>query len=610
MRNTSFRGIRPRNMDDTLENNFASYASNCVLYDGAIRPLRVPEYVGQAVNTDGHPIQSGLRKFHKAGDVLVGFEENVTIAPDPLERGGVDSFLFVRDEKLYRTSPSWILDHQGAVEVGVCTPTEAPTVSITGIKCTPTYDVKMEGCIEDIMTLDCQDNKSVISFLYTYVTACYEESAPSYPSEVVTIQTDDQVMVYAGGTPPANAVARRWYVAIPTANTTTWFLVAETPIEQVILQHCHTTFSFNDILQTEDYNAPPSCIAGVSIIGDSTTVVWQNRDIWFSEPNQPHAYPARHRQTIDDNIVAIIGFADQGVQHGEQYTGVILTDGNPYLMRGALPEEVQITKLNRDAPCINPHGVMAFEGNVFYTSHDGMYRITDASVYNITTEWFTLAEWEKLHPADMRIGYYNDRILAFTSKADGIMFKYTRENNQHQFDCVYLTAWYEAVQYQRGGELYVVGGSGDVYTWEKGHTRFSATWRSKLFTQSGLWKPTSAKVIADVHDFALGEARDAYYLMTHEQADQAPYYCVNTFLARHPDMIRYYGYLVTQVIEFGIYADDQEVYLRTVKSQKPFRLKRDRRRIYWAYQVRTQTDIREVHVQTAMDDLSQEGGHA
>ena len=71
-----------------------------------------------------------------------------------------------------------------------------------------------------------------------------------------------------------------------------------------------------------------------------------------------------------------------------------------------------------------------------------------------------------------------------------------------------------------------------------------------------------------------------------------------------------YDYLVTQVIEFGIYADDREVYLRTVKNQKPFRLKRDRRRIYWAYQVRTQTDIREIHVQTAMDDLSQEGGHA
>ena len=610
MRNTSFRGIRPRSMDDTLENNFASYASNCVLYDGAIRPLRMPEYVGQAVNTDGLPIQNNLKRIHKAGDVLVGFDYETTVAPDPLERGGRDGFLFVQDGKLMRSSPSWITDHEGAVEVGICPPQVPPQVSATGGKCAPTYDVTMEGCIDELLTLDCQDNKSVVSFIYTYVTACYEESAPSYPSEAITIQTDDQLSLIASDTPPSNAVARRWYVAIPTGDTTTWFLVAETPIEQVLLLYCHTAFSFNDILQTEDYNAPPTCLQGVSIIGDATTLVWQNRDIWFSEPNQPHAYPARHRQTIEDNIVTIVSLNDQSVGNGVPYLNVILTDGHPYLMRGNLLEEVTITRLNRDAPCINPQGVLAYEGNVFYASHDGLYRITDASVYNITTEWFTLAEWERLRPANMKIGYYNDRLFAFNNVTDGIMFKYTRENNQHQYDCVYITPWYEAVQCQRGGELYVSGVTGDVYSWEKGHTRLTATWRSKQFTQSGLWKPTSGKVIADVHDFALGEARDAYAIMAHEQEDLKPYYCVDRFLIKHPEYIRYYDYLVGQVIMFSLYADDKETYSRPVRHQKPFRLKRDRRRIYWSYQVRTQIDIREIHVQTSMDDLSQEGGHA
>ena len=126
MRNTSFRGVRPRSMDDTLENNFASYASNCVLYDGAIRPLRVPEYVGQAVDTDGHHIQSGMKRLHVAGDVLVGFNYETFVAPDPLERGGRDSFLFIKDGKLMRSSPSWVLDHQGAVEVGICPPKNRP----------------------------------------------------------------------------------------------------------------------------------------------------------------------------------------------------------------------------------------------------------------------------------------------------------------------------------------------------------------------------------------------------------------------------------------------------------------------------------------------------
>lgn len=610
MRNTSFRGVRPRSKDDSLENNFASYASNCLLYDGAIRPLREPEYVGQAVNTDGHHIQSGLKRLHVAGDVLVGFNYNTFVAPDPLMRGGRDSFLFIQDEKLMRSSPSWILDHQGAVEVGICPPASPPVVSLTGMQCAPTYDIQLEGCMDEQFDFDCQDNKSVVSFVYTYVTACHEESAPSYPSEALTIQTTDQLAVLATDTPPANAVARRWYVAIPTATTTSWFLVAETPIEQVLLTHCHTVFSFNDILQTEDYNAPPTCLQGVGIIGDSTTFVWQNRDIWFSEPNQPHAYPMRHRQTIEDDIIAIVPLTDQAVGGGVPYLNVILTDGHPYLMRGNLPEEVVITRLNRDAPCINPQGIEVCEGSVFYASHDGLYRITDATVYNITTEWFTLAEWEQLRPENFKIGYYNDRLFAFSNVGDGFMIKYTRENNQHQFDCVYITPWYEAVQSQRGGELYVAGASGDVYTWEKGHGRLVATWRSKLFTQSGLWKPTSAKVIADVHEFALAEAREAYKMMTHEQANLAPYYCVDRFLLQNPEYKRYYDYLVAQVIRFSVYADEREVFSRNVRSQKPFRIKRDRRRIYWSYGVRTQVDIRELHMQTSLDDLSQEGGHA
>lgn len=610
MRNTSFRGIRPRTMDDSLENNFASYASNCVLYDGAIRPLRMPEYVGQVVDTNGNPLRSNVTKIHKAGDVLVGFDYPTFVAPDPLDRGGVDGFLFIKDEKLYRSAPSWILDHEGAVEVGVCAPQSPPTASANGGKCAPTFDLKMEGCIDELLTLDCQDNLSVVSFVYTYVTACYEESAPSYPSEAITINTDDQVSVIASETPPANAVLKRWYVAIPTGNSTSWFLVAETPVEQVLFNYCHTTFGFNDILQTNDYNAPPTCLHGVAIVGDSTTVVWQNRDLWFSEPNQPHAYPSRHRQTIEDNIVAVVTLQDQSVGNGSQYISVVLTDGHPYLIRGRLPEEMELVRLNRDAPCVNPQGVLSFEGNVFYASHDGLYRITDASVYNITAEWFTLEEFHKLRPHTLKIGYYNDRLLAFSNIADGIMFKYTRENNQHQYDCVYLTPWYEAVQYQRGGELLVAGITGDVYSWEQGSTRLTATWRSKLFTQSGLWKPTSGKVIADVHDFALQEAREAYFLMQHEQADLSPYFCVNRFLLKHPEYQRHYDYLVTQTISFGIYADDREVYSRIVRSQKPFRLRRDRRRIYWAYQVHTQTDIREIHVQTSMDDLSQEGGHA
>lgn len=611
MRNTSFRGIRPKAMDDTLENNFASYASNCVLYNGAIRPLRAPRYEGQAVDTNGNPLTVGLRKIHIAGDVVVGFNYDTFIAPDPLDMGQVDSFLFVQDGQLMRSSPAWIQDKLGAQKVGICAPTHAPDATPTGNKCLSTHDISTTACIDDVITGECQENKLAVSFLITYVTACGEESVPSAPSETITINTLDELSLFANDTPPDNAVARRWYVAITTGTTANWFFIAETPIEQIMMIYCHSTFSFNEMLQSEDYNHHPPCIEGVSIVGDATTVVWSGKDIWFSEPMQPHAYPNRYQQRIEDNIVAIIPLNDQLIGRGVPYLNVILTDNRPYLMRGTLPENVEITRLNRTAPCRNPMGVLSYESDVFFANEEGLFRVTDATVYDVTNEWFTKEEWsERFNPQHLRIGYYNDRLMAFSTDRDGLMVRYMRENNQHQYDAVYLTPIYESVAVKKGGDLIVANADGSYYSWEQNGDRLICEWRSKLFTQSGLWKPTAGKVIADAHDFVLGLGREALNILRQEQKDCAPFYQIESFLLKYPQYKIVADYLHAQQIDFTLYADDKEVYHRIVRSQKPFRVKRDRKRIYWAYGIKTQTPIREIHVQTSLDDLTNEGGHA
>ncbi len=614
MRNVTFRGIRPKALDDSLENNFASYATNCMLYGGAIRPLRAPKYEGQAVTTEGQELTLGLKKLHVAGDVVVGFNYETFVAPDPLNRGGDDSFLFVRDGKLWRSSPSWIIDKQGAVEVGVCAPLAPPTASITGNECPPTFDIESASCINNLIGQgeNCDNtNLQVVSFIYTYVTACYEESAPSPPSDAINLHTLQEVGLLASDTPPPNAVARRWYVSIAVAETASWFFIGETPIEQIYYPFCFSVFSFNEILQSEDYNPPPTCLEGVSIVGDATTVVWQGKNIWFSEPNQPHAYPLRYQQQIEDDIVAIIPFNDQSIGRGVPYLNVILTRNRPYLMRGDLPESVEITRLNRVAPCRNPMGVLAYEGDVFWASDEGLFRITDATVYDVTNEWFTKKEWsEKFDASSLSIGYYNDRIVAFSDKQDGLMIRYTRENNQYQFDAVYLTPFYNAVAIKKGGSLLVGGNDGTYYSWEQGGDNLIVNWRSKMFTHSGLWKPTAGKVIADTQDFVVGLGYEAYALLQVEQATCAPYYDIDLFLYKHPEYKKAYNYLHAQCIKFTLFADDEKVYSRIVKTQKPFRLKRDRRRIYWGYEVQTQTAIREIHVQTSFDDLTNEGGHA
>lgn len=603
MRNVIFRGIRPNTMDDSLDNSYAAYASNCMLYGGAIRPLRSPVYLQQAVDVYNKPVRS-VATLHAADSLLVGFSTPTFVAPDPILAAGRGSFLFVKNSKLYRSGPTWVIDGLGPVEVGICPPTATPSVSKTGVRCSETFDMTLDSCIEDVMTLDCQDDIQVLSFVYTYVTACGEESAPSLPSDLHQLRTLDQLRLTPNDTPPENAITRRWYVAIDTDKQPQWFFIGEHSIEETYFDYCHSVYSFNEILTTEDYNPPPACIDGVAAIGTASIAVWQGRDVWFSEPNQPHAFPDRMRQTLEDDIKAIITLTDQSLGNGVVYAGVVLTDGQPYVIRGSLPEEMEFVRLNRIAPCLNPYGAIAAQGSVFYPSDDGIIRIVDQSCYSVTSDWFTRQEWQDMKPGSMMLGYYNDRLFAFNTVCDGLMIRYPSENNQYQQDCVYITSRYDAVHTTRTGQL-LCSSEGAVYEWEAGATRLMATWRSKLYTQSGLWKPTSAKVICDIHEFANGEARQAADFMA-KVADG----CVDGFVQRYPEYLRHYSYLVSQAVRFSLYADNELVYQRYVKSQKPFRLRRDRRRIYWSYQVDTQADIRELHVQTSMDDLTQEGGHA
>lgn len=613
MRNVQFRGIKPRSKPDFLENPFASYATNCTLYDGAIRPLRDSKFY-KPVFIYGNDVIKPPETLRVAGGMLIGFTQPTFHTNDTNNIAGADAFLFVENGVLKRTSPTWLVEAcscagQAVENVGICYPKEPPIAMPTGEKCDPTYDIEMPACLDTLLPQDCQEEPEVLAFLYTYVNACGEESAPSLPSETIKTESLAQMVLEPEVNAPPNAVARKWYVAISSGEQALWHFIGEQPIEEKQFFYCHTVFSFAEILKTEDHNPPPPCIDGVVTLGMAVTAVWQGRDIWFSEPRLPNAYPDQHRQTIDDDIVGIYSFNDQSYGNGEIFLGVILTKGAPYTIRGTMPEDMTITKLNRIAPCLNPMGVLTHEGNVFYTSTDGLYRITDNTVYNITTEWFTLDEWQQLSPQEMRIAYYNDRLFAFSPWRDGLMFKYPRENNQHQYDCVYITKRTHSTAQLPDGDMVITQGR-QAFLWEHSAEKLVATWRSKIFTNAGLWKPTVGKVISDVHRYALGDARTVYQQMKLEQQYRAPWYDVGKFLRHHPEYEKYYNYLYSQVITFTIYGDGQEVYSRAVRSQKPFRLKRDRRKIYWQYEVKTQVDINEIHLQTSLDDLTQEGGHA
>ena len=615
MRVTNFQGMQPKVDPRNLGPNAASYAEDCTFQSGAITPLRGLRLSGSVVTVNGDVADFEPKTLHKAGGVWVGWEDLVPVAKDPLRRGGEDAFLFVQDGKLYRSSGSWITDGEGPAVVGVQRPCEAP--GATSVPGCDWFAWDGASCYERVFPREiCDENQDApipAAFLYTYVNACDEESAPSPPTEPVLMYRDEGALVSATDDPPPGATHRRWYaLLIGSDQSSGWFLFAEEPVATPSVIYCPGAYEHDDLLRTEGWEEVPACVDGVALAGDATTVLWHGRELFLSEPRQPHAYPARYVKRVDYPITQVVTLTDapEGATH---YSAVILTTGCAYLLTGDLPENMVISKIPREAPHLNPGRAVAYAGVVLFASYDGIYSVAGGRVTNLTASLWSRDTWREVWHPEASIGYADNCLLVVSpaSNSDGqgrsFLLPWSRQDNPYPSELVWLSLRASALYFSEDVPLHVTG-RGVAYEWAASDQRLRAVWRSPVYTQRALWHPTAAKVLSDAArvppDAQLWANKAQMEYRGVPTADEAL-----QFLRRHPDAAPYLPYLRHPANWFRLLAYHDEVFGRPVWSDRPFRLKRDRRLVEWSFEVSGSEPIYEVHVQTSMEDLGQEGGH-
>lgn len=629
MRVTGFQGMIPKVDPHNLGNNNATLAENCTFQSGALTPITSPRFVREAVTTAGQIAQFVPKTLHHSNGVWVAWPETTYIARDVLKRAGDGSFLFVENNALWRSSASWITDKEGPVRVGIARPCEAPAVAAADDQC-PWENFDMENCMSayfsdgtrevvdeqgNTTTVDCDDmnmNAPIpVAFLYTHVTPCEEESAPSPPTDTVLLYRDQGALVTAVEDAPENADRRRWYVLmVGSDGSSGWFLFAETPIEQSAVIYCPDGYNSQDMLVSELWDTPPNCIDGVALAGDNVTVLWHGRDLYLSEARQPHAYPQEYRKRVDYEITQVVTLTDtpEGEQH---YRAVILTTGTPYLLLGTMPEDMEIQQIGRETPHLNPGGAMSYAGVVVYASVDGLYAIQGGRATNLTAELYSADSWRAVGPRTLSLGYHDNFIVALNSSDQGksFMLPWGRQDNPYPPSLVYLTTRSAAVWFSPTTALHLVGReTAGVYQWRGSQQNMLARWRSGVFVQRGLWHPTAAKVLS----YAMRIPREAWSWVLrarHHQAVPTAEQALE-FIRCYPEASVWLPYLTHPTVEFKLYAYGDEVMARPVWSRKPFRLIRNRRMVEWQFEVVTTTPVYEVHIQTSGEDLTQEGGHA
>lgn len=252
--------------------------------------------------------------------------------------------------------------------------------------------------------------------------------------------------------------------------------------------------SLTSILATDDYDPPPERLEGLTVIQNNILAGFVGNDLYFSEPNQYHAWPVEYKRSLEHKIVALASV------NGEL---VVLTDEFPYLVSGNDPRVLSITKVDVRYPCLSRASVVNMGYGAVFSTHEGLAVLSLAGQGSqiISATVHAPDTWnEAIDPTTVVAENYNGNYFA---SYDGGSFTFVREPDQQPFiidsETETTAMWYGS---QQNRLFYTSGTDGDVFEWDDlTQPRQTFEWKSKVLITPTFTNLGAARVIADYEDF-------------------------------------------------------------------------------------------------------------
>lgn len=464
----NFAGVAPRYSPRLLAQNAAVRADNAKLLSGELRGLHETQLL-KDFTTDGLP-HDVVRAYRLPIDVTAPLPINGSDTWLPFYDPEVD---FVRTpvvedsfERYYWTSDSFNLGgvpqyntrarinaNQPPFKLGVPTPINAPTV------------VPPAGVI------------SSRAYIYTFVSAYGEEGSPSPPTNATG---DPGSWVISGfdttisDGADRNITTKRIYRTVTGAVSTEFYFVADIPLATTTFTDTagDTTVASNNVLQSLTWTPPVGTLKGITSHPGGFLVGFSGRDLWISQPYQPHAWPIQYIQTMQTEIVGVAIFAN---------VIIVTTTSHPYFAEGMSPLNLTFQKMDSIDPCISRRSMATTLNGVYYSSPQGIVvatgGVTQLSTYNL----FTREEWQnQFSPTTVQAVPYGVQYIAFDTSDAGFIFSPVDQNSPlttlDRFSNVV------AIQIdQYSGDVYLVQGN-QVRLWDPpASIPYTYTWTSKQF---------------------------------------------------------------------------------------------------------------------------------
>ena len=390
--------------------------------------------------------------------------------------------------------------------MGVAAPTAAPTAAITTDGAVTTRETRY--------------------YIYTYVTAWGEESAPSAVSNTIDVYPSGASVLVSGlgTTAPSgysNITAKRVYRTLTGSLATEFQFVDEIPIAQATYADTKAGADLGETIQSTNWAEPPTGSFGLTSMANGIMLLFKGYDVYASEAYVPYAYPAAYSQAVDFPIVGGCGFGT---------SAAVLTTGNPYLVTGSDPSALSLVKLESNQACVSKRSIAAVEGGVIYASPDGLQLITQTGqVTNLTASFYDHAAWQALVPTTMHGYAFDGRYYGFYNTGavqGGFVYDPGQADAAFTLLDTYATAGFtDLIQ----DALYLQVGT-NIVKWGAGGASMAATWKSGVTELPQPINLACAKVRATTYPVTFKYYSDGALIHTETVANEDAFWLPSGFL--------------------------------------------------------------------------------
>lgn len=369
-----FVGESPKIIPRLLGDMAAQLAYNTRLDDGGLTPVRQsrPEFQFPSLPVGGY------QTIYRHGTDWLGWPGDVYAVPGP-----------VATDRLY-------IMGDGAPKMLVAGTTYPLAV--------PFPAVALGVTLGGVPTPGAQGTTRI--YVYTWVTDFGEESEPC-PASTDVFWTPGQTVTLSGfaATPAGRNITKQRIYRAQTGKTgTSLYFIAERAASTGNYVDNVSPESLQEVIPSVGWNAPEAGFTGLTAMPNGMMAAFIGKQLCFSEPYRPHAWPQAYRLTLDYEIVGLGVFG---------MALAVMTEGSPYVVTGTAPENMVSERIKVNLPCINPKGIVDLGYKVVYPSGDGLVEISSSGAGLISTGLFSRDDWLRLNPAGMSAAHYNGRY--FTS---------------------------------------------------------------------------------------------------------------------------------------------------------------------------------------------------